>query len=163
MPQSTPTADISQITDTLYISAWPQGDHAAEIKALGVRLILSMHWQRPAKTLGNPPVRLLWLPTIDFPLFPLPMNTLRRGVEAALPVIKRGEGVLVHCRAGVHRSVAMAACVLIATGLSAGEAMQLIKARRPIADPDIWYIQNRIRKFETEWQQSNSPPTSLAR
>ena len=144
--------DISQITDYLYISAWPKGEHAAEIRALGVRLILSMHWRRPVKTVGHPPVRLLWLPTVDTPLTPMPIFLLRRGVEAALPVVRQGERVLVHCKAGVHRSVAMACCVLIGAGYTAEEAMRLVKERRAVADPDAWYIRRRILKFEQEWQ-----------
>ena len=155
--KSQPLPDISQITETLYISAWPKGEHAGEIRALGVRLILSMHWRRPRhymalKTVGHPPVRLLWLPTVDTPLTPMPMFLLCRGVEAALPVIRQGEKVLVHCKAGVHRSVAMACCVLIGTGYTAEEAMRLVKDRRAVADPDVWYIRRRIVKFEQEWR-----------
>jgi hypothetical protein len=152
----TPSPDISQITDYLYISAWPRGEHAEEIIALGVRLILSMHWIRPEKTLGHPPVRLLWLPTVDNPLFPMPIRTLEKGVCAALPVIQAGGSVLVHCRAGVHRSVAMAAGVLIGRGYSGDDAMQLIVEKRAVADPYVWYIQRRIRKFEKVWQEYNS-------
>jgi len=144
--------DISQITGYLYISAWPKGEHAAEIRALGVRLILSMHWRRPVKTVGRPPVRLLWLPTVDTPLTPMPIFLLRRGVEAALPVVQQGMSVLVHCKAGVHRSVAMACCVLIGTGYTAEAAMRLVKDRRAVADPDVWYIRRRILKFEQEWR-----------
>jgi len=150
--KSQPLPDISQITETLYISAWPRGGHAGEIRALGVRLILSMHWRRPVKTVGHPPVRLLWLPTVDSPLTPMPMFLLRRGVQAALPVIRQGESVLVHCKAGVHRSVAMACCVLIGTGYTAEEAMRLVKDRRAVADPDVWYIRRRIVKIEQEWR-----------
>jgi hypothetical protein len=150
--QPQPLPDISPITDYLYISAWPRGEHAAEIRALGVRLILSMHWRRPVKTVGHPPVRLLWLPTVDTPLTPMPMFQLRRGVEAALPVVRQGEKVLVHCKAGVHRSVAMACCVLIGTGHTAEEAMRLVKDRRAVADPDAWYIRRRILKFEQQWR-----------
>ena len=150
--KSQPLPDISQITETLYISAWPRGEHAGEIRALGVRLILSMHWRRPVKTVGHPPVRLLWLPTVDSPLTPMPMFLLRRGVQAALPVIRQGESVLVHCKAGVHRSVAMACCVLIGAGYTAEEAMGLVKDRRAIADPDVWYIRRRILEFEQEWR-----------
>ena len=149
--QPQPLPDISPITDYLYISAWPRGEHAAEIRALGVRLILSMHWRRPVKTVGHPPVRLLWLPTVDTPLTPMPMFQLRRGVEAALPVVRQGEKVLVHCKAGVHRSVAMACCVLIGTGHTAEEAMRLVKEQRAVADPDVWYIRRRILKFEQRW------------
>lgn len=145
--------DASKITEYLYLSAWPKGEHADEIQALGVRLILSMHWRRPSKMLGNPPVRLLWLPTIDSPLTPLPIASLQRGVEAALPVIRDGDSVLVHCKYGVHRSAAMACCVLIGMDFSAEDAMRLVKEKRPVADPYIWYIRRRIEKFERHWRR----------
>jgi hypothetical protein len=144
--------DVSAITDYLYISAWPRGDHAEEIRSLNVRLILSMHWIRPSRALGRPPVELLWLPTFDNPLMPMPIGTLKRGVKAALPVIDDGYGVLVHCRAGVHRSVAMACCVLIGMGQTADQAIQLVKEKRTVADPDAWYIHRRIYQFEQHWR-----------
>jgi hypothetical protein len=145
-----PASDISRITDDVFISAWPEGEHADEILDLNIRLILSMHWMRPSRTLHHPPLRVLWLPTIDTPFTPMPIATLRRGVEAALPVICDGRAVLCHCRAGVHRSVAMACCVLIGMGYSAQEAMRLVKEKRAVADPDIWYIRRRILEFEKQ-------------
>jgi hypothetical protein len=147
--------DISPISDYLFISAWLKGDHAEEILGLNIRLILSMHWIKPARKLGAPPIHLLWLPTIDNPLFPIPIQMLKRGVEAALPVIAAGHSVLVHCRAGRHRSVAMACCVLIGLGKSADEAMGLTKQQRAVADPHAWYIQSRIYKFEQFWKSRN--------
>ena len=81
---------ISQITDYLYISAFPRGKHVAEIVALGVRLVLSMHWKRPTKMLGKPPVELLWLPTFNNIFLPMPIGTLNRGVRAALAVVEKG-------------------------------------------------------------------------
>ena len=145
--------DISQITDYLFISAWPRGEHGDQIRALDVRLILSMHWRRPSQTLGHTPVRLLWLPTIDSPLTPMPMFVLKRGVEAALPVIENGRKVLVHCKYGVHRSVTMACCIMIGRGHSADEAMHIAAERRAAADPYADYVQRRIRKFEREWRK----------
>jgi protein-tyrosine phosphatase len=123
---------------------------------MGIRLILSMHWLRPERTLGDAPVRLLWLPSIDSPFTPIPMGYLVRGVEAALPVIHEGGKVLVHCKYGVHRSVAMACCVLIGMGYSSQEARQLVKAKRAVADPDIWYVRKRIQEFEKVWQGRTS-------
>ena len=101
--------------------------------------------------LNEPPLRLFWLPTLDTPITPIPLASLWRGVEAALPVIAEGSAVLAHCRVGMHRSVAMASSVLIAKGFSADDAMRLIKAQREIADPYAPYIQARIVKFEEEW------------
>ena len=142
---------ISQITEYLYISAFPRGKHVKEIVALGVRLVLSMHWLRPTKMLGKPPVKLLWLPTFDNIFLPMPIRTLNKGVRAALPVIDEGGAVLVHCKSGMHHSVAQAACVLIAKGYTADDAMQLIKEKRAVADPDARHIQSRIRKFANQW------------
>ena len=155
MVQNLGGQEISPITDYLYISAWPEGEHADEIQALNIRLILSMHWLRPSKTLNQPPLRLMWLPTIDTPITPMPISKLRCGVEAALPVIQDGKAVLAHCKAGVHRSVAMACCVLIGKGYTADEAMRLVKVNREVADPYKGYIQSRIRKFERDWRRRN--------
>jgi protein-tyrosine phosphatase len=145
--------DLSQITDYPYISAWPRSKHVDGLLALGIRLILSMHWLLPTKSLRRPPIRLLWLPTIDKPFFPIPIQTLAKGVRAALPVIQEGDSVLAHCKEGIHRSVAQAACVLIGMGYTADEAMQLIKENRAVADPYAWYIEKRIRKFERQWPE----------
>ena len=32
--------------------------------------------------------------------------------------------------------------------------MTLIKAQRPAADPDSWYIRRRIEKFSRSWDES---------
>ena len=151
MAEKVTSPHISQITDYLFISAFPRGEHVEEIVALGVRLVLSMHWMRPTKMLGKPPVELLWLPTFDVPFLPMPIKTLNKGVMAALPVIKDGGSVLVHCKEGIHRSVAQAACVLIGMGYTADEAVQLIKNKRAVADPEAKHIKKRILKFEEQW------------
>ncbi|MBL8145257.1 MAG: dual specificity protein phosphatase family protein [Anaerolineae bacterium] len=148
--------DISQITGYLFISSWPKEHHVEEILSLNVRLILSMHWIRPDQALNHPPLRVLHLPTIDTPLTPMPIFQLRRGVKAALPVIRDDRAVLVHCKAGVHRSVAMACCVLIAMDYTADEAMRIVAEKRPVADPYVWYIARRIRRFEATWK-ADSP------
>ena len=82
----------------------------------GVRLIVSLPLYWPPLVYTRPPFTFVHCPTIDSPLTPIPIFMLRRGVRAALPVIEHGGAVLIHCKAGVHRSVAMATCILIAHG-----------------------------------------------
>jgi hypothetical protein len=149
-------AEISPITEYLFVTSWPTKEDASQIISMGVRLILSMHWIRPSQDLGEPPLDLLWLPTFDNPLMPIPIGILRRGTTAAIPVIKEGGKVLVHCKYGIHRSVAMACCVLIGQGYSAEDAMQLIKEKREVADPDAWYIRRRIMKFWEYWSSEKA-------
>ena len=146
--------DVSQITDYLYIASRVKEENIEDVRKLDPRLVISMILPtRPPKELEEPPISVLWLRTFDFPLFPIPVKTLNRGVESALPVIQHGHGVLVFCQAGRHRSVAMASCILIGMGFSANEAMQLISQKRKGADPYIWYIQRQIRKFESYWNK----------
>jgi len=143
--------DISKITDQLYIAAHPRAEAASAIRDLNVRLVINMIFIRPAKVYDQPPFRMLTLRTFDSIFLPIPIGKLKRGVETALPVIDAGDSVLVYCREGRHRSVAMAAAVLIGMGYSADQAMQLIKSQRAKADPYAWHIQRRICKFEEVW------------
>jgi protein tyrosine phosphatase (PTP) superfamily phosphohydrolase (DUF442 family) len=147
--------DISKITDQLYIAAHPKAEDVNAIRDMNVRLILNMIFIRPVDVYRNPPFRMLTLRTFDSIFLPIPIGKLVRGVKAALPVIKGGESILVYCREGRHRSVAMAAAVLIGIGNSADEAMQLISLKRSKADPYAWHIQRRIRKFEEVWRRDN--------
>ena len=145
--------DFSEITDYLYIASQLKNEDLPALEALDVRLIINMiAHRRVPRDLAKPPRTVVWLRTFDFFLLPIPVKTLNRGVQAALPVIDAGHRVLVYCQAGRHRSVAMASCVLIGKGYSAGEAMALINERRQAADPYAWHIERRIRKFEHVWK-----------
>jgi protein-tyrosine phosphatase len=145
--------DISEITSYLYISIWPTKEQAPLFRELGIKLILSMYLRRPDSILGNPPMTLLWMPFIDSPITPTPMSIFHRGVQAALPVIDGGGKVLVHCKWGIHRSPAMACCILIAKGYTSDEAVELVKRQRAAAKPDDGYVLARIKKFEGDWNR----------
>jgi hypothetical protein len=145
--------DISPITDAIFLSSLPKHEHADHIWKLGVRLVISMPLYRPPKVYCRPPFTFVHCPTVDSPLVPIPLFMLRRGVEAALPVIERGDNVLIHCKAGVHRSVAMTTCILIARGYTAEAAMKFVKERRPVADPYAPHIRARILAFERDWHK----------
>jgi protein-tyrosine phosphatase len=145
--------DISQITGDLYIASRIKDDDLDAILNLDPSLIISMIVERrPPKALTDANLNVLWLRTFDFVLIPIPLRTLRRGVEAALPVVGEGGRVLVFCAGGRHRSVAMASCILIGQGYSADEAMRLISSKRDVADPYAWHIKRQIRRFEAFWR-----------
>jgi protein-tyrosine phosphatase len=146
--------DVSQITDYLYVSSKVRNENVGAVRDLDPRLVISMIFQtRPPSELQEPTRSVLWLRTVDFVLIPIPIRTLNRGVETALPVIEEGERVLVFCEGGVHRSVAMASCILIGLGYSAEEAMQLVSQKRKVADPYAWHIKRQIVKFASNWNK----------
>ena len=144
--------NYSQITDNLYIGTTPRAKDYDQLHELGVKLVINMRIGLPPRgDPHNPPMQSLWLPTVDSPFIPIPMRFLRLGVRAALKVIQDGGVVYTHCSKGRHRGVAMGACILVAQGMSAEQAMGLIKQQRPVSDPHMWYIRDRILKFAREW------------
>jgi hypothetical protein len=144
--------NYSKITEQLYVGTAPDADDYDTLRDLGVSLVINMVIISPPKRdLRTPPMKTIWLPTIDSPLFPLPMHALEKGVKEALKVLEGGGTVYTHCAKGRHRGPAMAACILIAQGMSSEQAMELIKQQRPISDHKMWYIKRRILKFEQTW------------
>ncbi len=144
--------NVSQITEYLFLGTTPYSADYDQLRELGITLVINMRMERwPLPDPHTPPMDRLWLPTFDSPLVPIPIYMLRKGALAGVKAIEEEGKVFVHCAAGVHRSVAQTAAILIAQGNPMSEAVALIKAQRPIADPDIWYIRRRIEKFNRSW------------
>ena len=146
--------NFSNITDNLFIGTTPLASDYDGLRELGIRLIVNMRFtRRPFPDTHNVPIRLLWLPTIDSPFFPLPVSKLITGARAALETILLGGKVYVHCAYGRHRGPAMGSCVLIAQGHEPEAAMKLVAEHRRVADPFIPYIRSRILKFALAWER----------
>ena len=147
--------NFSSITDDLFIGTTPAVADYDGLRELGVKLIINMRFGfRLAPDPHVPPIALLWLPTFDSPFFPLPIHKLMQGAHSALRTIEDGGKVYVHCAFGRHRGVAIGACILVALGFEPQEAMELIKARRAVADPFVFYIRSRILRFARHWEKS---------
>jgi len=145
--------DYSKITEELFIGTTPASSDYDFLRSLGVGLVINMRAERrPFPDLSLQPLKFLWLPTVDWPMFPIPIALLKRGVHMALETIQAGQRVFAHCAEGRHRGVAMGAAVLIARGYPAEEAMRLISSRRKEADPQLFYIRSRILRFARQWQ-----------
>lgn len=145
--------DFSQITEDLFIGPMPSAADYDLLHSLGVRLVLNMRFARRLPVgLLHPPMEVLWLRTLDNPIFPIPLKLLMQGAHAALATIAEGGKVYTHCAYGRHRSVAMGAAILIAQGHAPQAAMTLIKQKRPQADPEAFYIKSRILAFAKRWK-----------
>ena len=149
--------DLSAITDKLYVASRPRSSDAAELTEHGVRLVMNMIPVRTPLGLRSTPLRACWLPWLDSALLPLPTWLLGRGTRIALLTMASDEAVLVYCREGRHRSVAMACAILIAQGMNAEQAMAHVKRARPIADPSAPHVAAAIRRFEATWHNAQKP------
>jgi len=145
--------NYSPITENLLVGTAPRRGDFDLLREIGVSLVINMRWMPgPRPPSGDPTLRYVWFRTFDNPLLPIPLRALIQGVHLALEEIKAGGKVYTHCAAGRHRSVAMAASILIAQGLAPEGAMGLIKERRPVADPDAFHIRRRIMLFARQWE-----------
>jgi protein-tyrosine phosphatase len=95
---------------------------------------------------------VLWLRTFDSPFTPMPLKKIVQGTQRALEVIREGGKIYSHCAKGRHRSVVMGAAILIAQGHTPEAAIDLIKEKRPVSDPHVFYIRQRIFDFAHHWQ-----------
>ena len=62
--------EYSQITDQLYIAAWPTAENSEALIELGVRLVINMDWVPADEKLSEPPLRMLASTEIDTPSHP---------------------------------------------------------------------------------------------
>jgi len=144
--------NFSTITDDLFIGNMPSLKDYDRLREIGIRLIINMRFsRRPHPDTHHQPISLLWLRSIDSPLFPISIQKLIQGTQAALATIREGGKVYTHCAYGRHRGVAMGACILIAQGFDPLAAMDLIAKRRSVADPYAYHIRPRIMKFAELW------------
>ena len=159
IPEDVPL-DYSQITDHLYIAAWPTRAHRQQIIDLGVRLVISTILEKPDQELGEPPLRLVRVRAADLgKRLVFPDGQIMKGVEAALPVLERRERVVVFCKAGMHRSATLTACILTAQGYTPDEAIRLVLEKRSRAHFNVSHVQ-KIKHFAALWQQCHPPTPS---
>ena len=152
IPKDVPL-DYSPITENLFIGAWPTKYHVETTKSLGVKLVISTILETPDKELGQPPLSLVRVRASDLgPRLLFPTGQILKGVNAALPVLQAGDGVMVFCKAGKHRSATLTACILVGMGHSADEAMRMVQEARPQAEFKTAH-QKRIRSFEKDWRE----------
>jgi protein-tyrosine phosphatase len=85
---------------------------------------------------SNQPERAVWLPVADFGV-PDDDEVSRRLLVDMAARVRRGEGLIVHCAAGIGRSGTMAAALLVLLGMDADAACSHVRAHRPMAGPEV--------------------------
>ena len=109
--------------------------------------------QDDVAALGREGIELLYLPTPD--TYPLSVEQLRQGARWINEQIAQGEKVLVHCEHGVGRSVLLTASALVAGGMNAHDAIDLVQSKRWQAAPNHRQIV-RLQEFERAAHQAPS-------
>jgi protein tyrosine phosphatase (PTP) superfamily phosphohydrolase (DUF442 family) len=110
-----------------------------------------------AEALARDGIELLYLPTPD--THPLTVVQLEEGSQWINQQIASGERVLIHCEHGVGRSVLLTAAALVAGGMSAHDAIDLVQNKRWQAAPNHRQMR-RLQEFERAIRQPQKPTRS---
>ncbi len=136
--------DITWLTDRIGVGSgiW-NSDNMAKLAKAGITHVIDMQIEFDDTPLGKEHgVEVLWNPTDD-DFEPKPAELFQRGVKFAEAALEQDSAkVFIHCAAGVHRAPMMALALLGTMGWDLNDAMELIEARRPVADFAEVYVQS---------------------
>jgi protein-tyrosine phosphatase len=172
-------ANVSGVTDSL----WVGGDlevfdpelaiaQLVELDEAGVTDIVDLRLESNDEqwvTKAKPHLRYRWL-GVDDAGQQMPDEWFETGTSHVLAAMKREGRVLVHCHMGINRGPSMGYAVLLALGWDPIEALDRIRAQRPIAHVgyaedalDWWLRKNGANKTERaegqrrirQWRRDN--------
>jgi protein-tyrosine phosphatase len=140
--------DITWLTDRIAVGGgiW-SAENMAVVARQGITHIIDMQIEFDDTPLAKEHgIEVLWNPTDD-DFEPKPARLFERGVKFAKTALDGGEAkVFIHCAAGVHRAPMMTLALLGSMGWNVDDAMDLIQARRPVADFAEVYVES-VEKF----------------
>jgi protein-tyrosine phosphatase len=140
--------DITWLTDRIAVGGgiWT-AENMAALSRTGITHIIDMQIEFDDTALAEPHgIAVCWNP-VDDDFEAKPPEVFARGVEFALSALKDDKAKLfVHCAAGVHRAPMMALALLGVMGWTLEDGMDLIEARRPVADFADVYVR-RVEDF----------------
>lgn len=137
--------EYSKITDQIYIGTnfCCETHFDPELLKMGVTYDLSLEEERVDSPTGG--AAYLWLPVPDMHA-PTPQQ-FAMGVSFIRTAVNAGRKIYVHCKNGHGRSPVMVAAYFVTTGMSADEAIDLIKEKRPEIHLQDEQLQ-ALRQFE---------------
>lgn len=145
--------NMSWITPQLAVGGRVRPEDVGRLARSGVTRVVDTRseYKDDEAALGAEHIELLYLPTPD--TAPLSLDDLRRGALWINEQIADGQRVLIHCEHGVGRSVLLTAAALVAGGMNAHDAIDLVQSKRWQAAPNHRQIV-RLQEFERTVHQA---------
>jgi len=136
--------DITWLDDRIAVGGgiWSAAN-MAKVSLAGITHIIDMQIEFDDRPLAEPHgIVVLWNPVDDdFEL--KPPGVFESGVKFALEALEDPKTKLfIHCAAGVHRAPMMTLALLGVMGWTVDDAMDLIQAKRPVADFAEVYVRS---------------------
>jgi protein-tyrosine phosphatase len=142
--------NLSWVTEHLAVGGRVHPNDIPALARAGVTHVIDTRAEYcdDADALARAGIQLCYLPTPD--THPLTVEQLMNGSAWAVTHMQRGGRVLIHCEHGVGRSVLLTCATLVYAGMSANEALLLVKQKRWQAAPNHRQVR-RLIEFERAW------------
>lgn len=140
-----PSRRLTHITRQVYVGGQIGLGGWRLMEKWGISALLNLRIEWDDRWMGIHAPYYLWLPAIDGT--PPVYEQLVRGAMFIQAQVEAGRSIYVHCAAGLGRGPTMVTAYLVAQGLSVGEAIAFIAARRPFISLSI---KQRARLLEFE-------------
>lgn len=137
--------NLSWITPNLAVGGAMHTRDIPRLRQMGITAIVDCREEASDDelALARNGMDFLRLPTPD--AHTLAQESLDRGVDWIRKQVVRGARVYVHCSHGVGRAPELGACVLVAEGHLASEALGIVRARRWQASPNEEQVVGLLR------------------
>ncbi|KAA3674543.1 dual specificity phosphatase 10 [Paragonimus westermani] len=153
-------ACVSEILPYLFIGNARDAQDRMLLRRLGITHIVNVSDSVPMPFKGTTEFKYLHLPASD-----TNQQNLRPAFDTAVAFIseaRKSKGiVLVHCQAGVSRSVAVVMAYLMFKWrhFNVVRALDFIHSRRPVAEPNLHFI-GQLQSFHDELHQQPGPTST---
>uniref|UniRef100_A0A1A8NK99 Dual specificity phosphatase 21 n=1 Tax=Nothobranchius rachovii TaxID=451742 RepID=A0A1A8NK99_9TELE len=145
---------LCRITDHLYLSNRKAANDSSQLTGSGITCIINATETKRSCPLP-PGVEYVHIPVSDSPLSPL-RDHFSEVADKIQVTTESGGRVLVHCNAGVSRSVALCIAYLMKhRGVTLLEAHGWVRSCRPIARPNSGFWKQLVQ-YETELRGCSS-------
>jgi len=131
----------------------------------GIDVLVSLLEPSEAPGLTEPETQLCQEFGIEFLSFPIRDKTVPAALDAFSETVRllaarvsAGQGVAIHCRAGIGRSTTLAACILIWLGVDAEVALDMIAEARGIEVPETEAQRQWILEFPAAARRLRNQP-----
>lgn len=130
------TYELNEITPDVYITNEYTARDYDRLAQLGIKQILSVGMElKPHETEH--------FVTKHISIDDIPMARICDHFDDAHAFIKQGR-TLVHCHAGISRSVSIVIAHLMNNGMTFSQALALVRSKRPVANPNSGFIKQLI-------------------
>jgi len=137
---------ISYVGEGIFVGGYLAAADGNLIKRLGITRIVKMFADDKTYPGGyhrHAGIKYLVIPADDVPNY-----DIRSDMISTAKFIKEGaaggERILVHCHAGVSRSVTIVLFYLMLQGYDLDSAMALVKSKRPFIQPNAGFMQHLL-------------------